>query len=70
MRRRHLARGLAGLPDAEEPDRVESVTGEPVEFRVGEVVQGCRAAEFERQLRESDAGVDLNQRGIAWLGPG
>ena len=30
IRRRDTARGLAGLPHAEEPDQVEPVLGEPV----------------------------------------
>ena len=68
IRRRHAARGLAGLPDAEEPDQVEPVAGELVQLRLGDVVQGRRTAERGGQLRQADAGVDLEERGIAGRG--
>jgi glycosidase len=50
IRCRHAARGLAGLPDAEEPDQVEPVTGEPVQIGIGDIVQGGGTAERCGQL--------------------
>ena len=59
IRGRHAPGSFAGLPDAEEPDQVEPIAGELVELRVGDVVQGCEAAQRSGQLRQADAGVDL-----------
>ena len=45
IRRRHPARGFAGLPDAEEPDDVEAVARELVQLVVRHVVQRRGPAE-------------------------
>jgi hypothetical protein len=57
-------RGLAGLPDAEEPDEIEPVRGQPLEVRVRDVVKRRRTFQLGRQLREAYARVDLEERGI------
>ena len=54
----------AGLPHAEEPDKVEPVRGQPVDIRIGEVVEGRLPAQLGRELREPDPRVDLEERGI------
>ena len=45
IRRGHVTRGLAGLPDAQEPDQVESVAGELIQLGIGDVVERRRPAE-------------------------
>ena len=70
VRRRHPTRGLAGLPDAEEPDEVEPVARELVQLGVGHVVQRRGPAERLAQFRQPDARVDLEERGIAGRGHG
>ena len=51
-----------GLPDAEEPDPVESHPGEPVELGVRDVIERRPPAETLRQLRQPDPRVDLVER--------
>ena len=63
-------RRRAGLPDAQEPDPVEAQPRQPVELGVGHVVQGRAPAQRARQLGQPDAGVDLVQRRVAWIGHG
>ena len=58
---RHPACGFTGLPHAEEPDEVEAVAREPIQLRVRHVVQRRLPAERGTQLRQADAGVDLEQ---------
>ena len=65
MGHRHLACRLAGLPDAQEPDQIEAIGCEPIELSIAHVVQRRRAAERGRQFGQADAGVDLEERGIA-----
>src|SRR5690348_9108516 len=49
----------AYLPDAEEPNPVESSFSELVELGIGDVIQRRRAAQRGGALTESNAGVDL-----------
>ena len=64
VRPRDAPCGLAGLPDAEEPDEVEPVRGQPVELRVGDVVERRLSPQRGREFREPDPRVDLEERGI------
>ena len=66
---RDLLRTRAGLPDAEEPDPVEAQLGQAIQFGVRNVVQRGWPAQRSGQFRQPDAGVDLIERGIAWLTP-
>ena len=53
--------GEPGLPDAEQPDPVESQLGQPVELGVGNVVKRRNPSERAADLRQPDARVDLVQ---------
>ena len=57
-------RGRPGLPDAQEPDPVETHLGQAVQLGVRNVVQRGRPAQGPGQLGQPDAGVDLVERGI------
>ena len=46
MAQRHLAAGLAGLPEAQEPDIVEAHGGHLVEKGVGDIGQGSRTPQL------------------------
>ncbi len=70
LRPRDAPGRLAGLPDAEEPDEVEPVRGQPVELRVGDVVERRLSPQRGRELREPDPRVDLEERGIPRCGHG
>ena len=59
-----LLPGLAGPPDAQEPDPVETHLGQAVEFGVRDVIQGRRPAQLAGQFRQPDAGIDLVERRI------
>jgi hypothetical protein len=70
LRPRDAPGRLAGLPDTEEPDEVESVLGQPVELRVGYVVECRRLSGGPRELRETDPRVHLEEGGISGCGHG
>ena len=70
IRRRHPARSLAGLPDAEKPDEVEPVARELVQLGVGHVVQRRGTGERLAQFGQPDARIDLEKRGVARRGHG
>ncbi len=64
----NLLAGRAGLPDAEEPDPVETHLGQAIQLGVGNVIQRRGPAQLPGQLGQPDARVDLIERGIAdWL---
>src|SRR5215471_14633626 len=57
---------FARLPDAQEPDPVESRGGEAIQLAVGNVVERRRPAQGLGQRVEPYARVDLIERRIAW----
>ena len=62
--------GLAGLPDAEEPDPVETHLGQAVQFGVRDIIQGRRPPQLAGQFRQPDARIDLIERRIAGMSGG
>ena len=58
---RHLASGLAGLPEAQEPDVVEAQGSHLVEKGIGDIGQGSRTPQRVGQLPEPHPGVYLVQ---------
>ena len=56
---RDLLRTRTGLPDAEEPDPVETQLGQAIQFGVRDVVQSDWPAQGSGQFRQPDAGIDL-----------
>ena len=65
MRSRHASRRLARLPDTKEPDDVEPVGGQPIEFGIRDVVERGVSPQRGREFREPDPRVDLEERWIA-----
>ena len=61
---RDLLRRRASLPDAEEPDPVETHLGQAIQFGVGNIIQRGGAAQLPGQLRQPDARVDLVEQWI------
>src|SRR5262249_59121230 len=55
----------AGLPDTQEPDPVKPQSCQPVQIRVGDVIQRGGVAQVAGAFREPDAGVDLVERRVA-----
>ena len=70
IRSRDAPGRLARLPHAEEPDEVEPVPGQPIELRVGDVVERRLSPQRGRELRESGPRVDLEERWIPMPGHG
>jgi hypothetical protein len=61
-------RRRTGLPDAQEPDPVDTLLGQAVQLGVRHVVEGRALAPGTRQLGQPDAAVDLVQGRIARIG--
>ena len=68
IRARDRLRRRAGLPHAQEPDPVEAQLGQAVQLGVRNVIQRRALAQSAGQLGQPDAGVDLVQRRVAWIG--
>ena len=62
MTQRHLASGLAGLPEAQEPDVIEALTSHLVEKGIGNICQRRGPSQTVRKLPEPHPGVDLIKR--------
>ena len=67
IRARDLLRRRAGLPDAEEPDPVETHLGQAIQLGVGNIIQRGGAAQLLGQFRQPDARVDLIEQRIATM---
>src|SRR5437879_3810057 len=65
LRKGNLPPGLPRLPDAEQPDPIETEAGNVVECLVGNIVQIRRTARFLRELAQPKARVDLVERRMA-----
>ena len=65
---RDRLRRRAGLPDAQEPDPVETQLGQAIQSASGMSSSVARRPSVARQFRQPDAGVDLVKRRIARIG--
>src|SRR5262245_36810290 len=63
---RHLPRGVAGLPNTQHPNPVETLSRQTIQVDVGNVIERGGPAEIARQCSEPDTRVDLIERRIAW----
>jgi hypothetical protein len=60
--------GRAALPNAHQPNRIETITGDAVPCRGGDRAQVQKAAGFSGQLEQPCTSIYLVYRWIAWPG--